>query len=1082
MAASFRFIEPLGGEVYISGSIMTIQWQATLDTGEYADHVALYYKWSDDSEERYIGTAAESMSQVLNGPYEWIVPSVPTGMRHLQIIAYLGAFDLGTVRRSVSYSVEIISGSYVPSIYLRNPQPLYNGEITLEADTGYRINWDITGCYYTPGAPPMMTISYTTDGGLNYYVITTLDPCVSRSFLWTVPRVDTESARVRLDWEGIDSSVSQYTFRISTSGLPPQSPVADAGPDQTVSERSTVTLDGGSSRDPDGDTLTYLWERVDLYISSYPFTIQNSNTSTPSFVAPDVGSEPKIFSFRLTVSDGDLSDIDTVDVTVTPTGPQITSFSPAEGWYKTPVTIRGNDLAGCEIFMHGVRVETVPAGYDTEYVFLLPEFPLGETTIRVTNSLTGSFTTSDTFDVLLYPYQWDWGFGFRNPGDYFLSWDDYENCFGHAAVTIELCCEWDGPICIRACHDVLAQAIYDEFVRELAWPGSCWGVSVTSLKYYSGSFTEYVLAPGQEMRNMAWSLGDESPWAHEAEITNKIQKDQISQVSAEALDYLLDHIGDTPTDVVSQIQADLDPSHPWRSLANQPGVISIANISPGLELLDIEAHTIIPFHVEQVSPTEWRIYVYDSNWERFSTARDVSDLVELTDLTNIDNYPYITVRVLPDGTEWWDYLHGSIPSYRASTDYSIRISGLGFTEDIPFYGLFYFPASVVVRDHYTLPTSLEGIFMILSGSAYGGIEDSDGNVLGYDRDGQLSFNIADGIPIVPMGDSLFSEQQAYILPNGDYQVNVYGKENGEYGWQCFFQETLFAIEGAGTSIGTTDTLSLGRGNSSLSLQTTDSEKHYSVKIVKKIASGQQTFQRVYEILDTTIYNSDLAVFRVSPDSNSLVYENNSNHVINFNARFTQTQLGPQPEPPDQPSPVEDHTLFVQDLEIPANTTLILTPSDWTKLKEAALNSQQMPAGIVPDIDINGFDDPLLWNQGDPLSVTVRLDAGNAVGVEADWWLVAATPVGLFHFDLLAGGWVPGFEVTEPTFQGPLLNIPDVGVFKLSPQPEPPDIVLPAGNYMFVFGIDTVKNGILDLSQLQYDYAELKVLEASTPND
>jgi hypothetical protein len=42
--------------------------------------------------------------------------------------------------------------------------------------------------------------------------------------------------------------------------------------------------------------------------------------------------------------------------------------------------------------------------------------------------------------------------------------------------------------------------------------------------------------------------------------------------------------------------------------------------------------------------------------------------------------------------------------------------------------------------------------------------------------------------------------------------------------------------------------------------------------------------------------------------------------------------------------------------------------------------------------------------------------------------------------------------------------------------------LPAGNYMFLFGIDTLRNGTLDLSQLQYDYAVLRVLEALPPAD
>jgi hypothetical protein len=44
-----------------------------------------------------------------------------------------------------------------------------------------------------------------------------------------------------------------------TSASPP---VADAGPNQTVDEGVTVTLDGSNSSDPDGDISSYQWTQI----------------------------------------------------------------------------------------------------------------------------------------------------------------------------------------------------------------------------------------------------------------------------------------------------------------------------------------------------------------------------------------------------------------------------------------------------------------------------------------------------------------------------------------------------------------------------------------------------------------------------------------------------------------------------------------------------------------------------------------------------------------------------------------------------------------------------------------------------
>ena len=78
-----------------------------------------------------------------------------------------------------------------------------------------------------------------------------------------------------------------------------QSPVADAGPDQRVEEGQRVQLNGSGSFDADNAIVTYRWWQR----SGTPVTLSDINAVSPSFVAPDVGMQGDILTFRLTVKD-----------------------------------------------------------------------------------------------------------------------------------------------------------------------------------------------------------------------------------------------------------------------------------------------------------------------------------------------------------------------------------------------------------------------------------------------------------------------------------------------------------------------------------------------------------------------------------------------------------------------------------------------------------------------------------------------------------------------------------------------------------------------------------------------------------
>ena len=93
-------------------------------------------------------------------------------------------------------------------------------------------------------------------------------------------------------------------------------PNAVAGVSQTVVGGTVVTLDGGQSNDPDGDTLTFQWEQT----GGTDVSLSNSTSAVAQFTSPTVTSDTML-QFRLTVTDpANLSDSAAITVTVTRPG------------------------------------------------------------------------------------------------------------------------------------------------------------------------------------------------------------------------------------------------------------------------------------------------------------------------------------------------------------------------------------------------------------------------------------------------------------------------------------------------------------------------------------------------------------------------------------------------------------------------------------------------------------------------------------------------------------------------------------------------------------------------------------------
>jgi len=113
--------------------------------------------------------------------------------------------------------------------------------------------------------------------------------------------------------------IPRVRYQLLTRRVGNSSPVADAGPNQTI-QAGTATLNGSGSYDPDGDTLTYQWTQI----SGPNVSITGQNTATATFPA----GAGLTYSFRLTVKDpGGLQGTSSTTVTVGNPNITVTRFT-----------------------------------------------------------------------------------------------------------------------------------------------------------------------------------------------------------------------------------------------------------------------------------------------------------------------------------------------------------------------------------------------------------------------------------------------------------------------------------------------------------------------------------------------------------------------------------------------------------------------------------------------------------------------------------------------------------------------------------------------------------------------------------
>jgi hypothetical protein len=90
----------------------------------------------------------------------------------------------------------------------------------------------------------------------------------------------------------IDSEPTYVTINVIERNHPP---IANAGPDQSVTVNTSVTLNGSANYDPDRDNLTYRWTQID----GPSVNLSDPTSSQTSFITNKTG----ILKFKLVVSD-----------------------------------------------------------------------------------------------------------------------------------------------------------------------------------------------------------------------------------------------------------------------------------------------------------------------------------------------------------------------------------------------------------------------------------------------------------------------------------------------------------------------------------------------------------------------------------------------------------------------------------------------------------------------------------------------------------------------------------------------------------------------------------------------------------
>ncbi|WP_444996027.1 PKD domain-containing protein [Aliikangiella sp. IMCC44359] len=279
-----------------------------------ASVIAVWIDWNQNSVLTDAGEMIGSQKGI--GPYSFsITPPAGASLKRTRMrirLAYDGDDVLGAQGEltqpcgefnysggeTEDYSVNVTDGNQAPEAVVANALISVDStdKVNLDASGSTDADGDALSFAWTQTIGDSVTLSNANSAQASFIAPTVF---ASTELIFEVTVTDSNGA--------IDTEVVNVTINAANNA--PTAMVASSS--ITVTEGNSVTLDGSSSTDVDGDVLTFVWTQT----AGDSVTLSEANTAQASFTAPDV-SAPTAYIFLLTITDSNGA-IDTQSVTVT---------------------------------------------------------------------------------------------------------------------------------------------------------------------------------------------------------------------------------------------------------------------------------------------------------------------------------------------------------------------------------------------------------------------------------------------------------------------------------------------------------------------------------------------------------------------------------------------------------------------------------------------------------------------------------------------------------------------------------------------------------------------------------------------